>query len=181
MLTATLGLRKGEELGLDFDGRYLTIERQWTASGEYAAPKTKAGMRWIALPSARHDQLIALRLRSQFYREDDPIFASEVGEPSTTATSRSGVSRRRGKRPSCPISDLPPLRDAAASRLIRAGLDPVTVASVLGHEDATTTLSIDAHLFDRRRTDEGVRDTLAGGSGLRRQARRSFAWGLRCP
>jgi site-specific recombinase XerC len=54
------------------------------------------------------------------------------------------------------------LRHAAASRLIRAGLDPLTVASVLGHEDATTTLSVYAHMFDRERTDEAVRAALAG-------------------
>jgi integrase len=29
----------------------------------------------------------------------------------------------------------------------------VTVADVLGHEDATTTLSVYAHLFDRKRTE----------------------------
>jgi hypothetical protein len=30
----------------------------------------------------------------------------------------------------------------------------VTVADVLGHEDATTTLAVYAHLFERKRTDE---------------------------
>jgi hypothetical protein len=45
--------------------------------------------------------------------------------------------------------------------LIRAGLDPVTVASVLGHEDATVTLSVCGHLYNRQRTDE------AFGSRLR--------------
>jgi hypothetical protein len=33
----------------------------------------------------------------------------------------------------------------------------------MGHEDATTTLSGYAHLFDRRRTDEEVRAALADG------------------
>jgi hypothetical protein len=32
---------------------------------------------------------------------------------------------------------------------------------VLGHEDATTTLSVYAHLFDRERTDDAVRAALA--------------------
>jgi integrase len=35
----------------------------------------------------------------------------------------------------------------AASRLIDAGLDPVTVAAVLGHDDPTVTLRIYAHKF----------------------------------
>jgi hypothetical protein len=41
----------------------------------------------------------------------------------------------------------------------------VTVASVLGYEDATTTLAVYAHLFDRKRTDEAVRAALVGEIG----------------
>jgi Phage integrase family len=55
------------------------------------------------------------------------------------------------------------LRHAAASRLIAGGLDPVTVAAVLGHEDPTITLKIYSHLYDRQRKDEAVRVALAGG------------------
>jgi integrase len=55
------------------------------------------------------------------------------------------------------------LRHAAASRLINAGVDPVTVAAVLGHEDAVTTLRIYGHLYDRQKTDDDVRKALAGG------------------
>jgi hypothetical protein len=42
----------------------------------------------------------------------------------------------------------------------------VPVASVLGLEDATTTLRVDAHLFDRPRTYEAVRVALSGGVGF---------------
>jgi hypothetical protein len=38
----------------------------------------------------------------------------------------------------------------------------VTVASV--HEDASITLKVYAHLFDRQRTDDAVRLALAGAS-----------------
>jgi integrase len=38
----------------------------------------------------------------------------------------------------------------------------VTVASVLGHEDPSVTLRIYAHLFDRQKTDEAVREALSG-------------------
>jgi hypothetical protein len=54
----------------------------------------------------------------------------------------------RGFEPARDLAGLPSsltlhdLRHAAASRLIRAGLDVVAVASVLGHEDANTTLRI---------------------------------------
>jgi integrase len=44
--------------------------------------------------------------------------------------------------------------------MIAAGLSPVTVAQLLGHEDARVTLAVYAHLFDRKRTDEAVRAAL---------------------
>jgi integrase len=163
-------LRKGEVLGLtwgdfDEDGGYLNVQRQWTAAGEYAPPKTKAGERTIALPADLLDELIALRLLSGSSREEQPIFASHTGTPLGHRNLT-----RRGFEPARDLAKLPAhltfhdLRHAAASRLIRAGLDPVTVASVLGHEDATVTLSVYGHLYNRRRTDEAVRQALAVAS-----------------
>lgn len=54
------------------------------------------------------------------------------------------------------------LRHAAASRMIDAGLDPVTVATVLGHEDPHITLKTYAARFNKQRKDEAVRIALAG-------------------
>jgi integrase len=144
-LVAALGLRKGEALGLcwkDFekDGGYLTVERQWSAYGEYAVPKTKAGIRRIALPYALRDELIALRLRSRYSGDDDPIFVSNEGRPlDHKNVSVRGFEAARDEAGLPEHLTFHSLRHAAASRLIRAGLDPVTVATVLGHEDATTT------------------------------------------
>lgn len=166
-LVAALGLRKGEALGLrweDFDkeGGYLHVRRQWTPAGEYAPTKTAAGARVIALPTHLSDDLIALRLRSGFSQDGQPIFASLDGTP----LGHRNVSRR-GFEPARDLAGLPAsltlhdLRHAAASRLIGAGLDPVTVAAVLGHEDARVTLAVYAHLYDRVRTDDAVRGALA--------------------
>jgi integrase len=76
---------------------------------------------------------------------------------------------RRGWEPAREEAKLPAsltlhdLRHAAASRLIHAKLDPITVAAVLGHEDATVTLKVYGHLYDRQRTDKDVRKALGGG------------------
>lgn len=170
-VVATLGLRKGEALGLcwkDFDkaGSYLTVERQWTAFEEYTTPKTRAGTRVIALPRSLRDELIALRLGSDFSLDEHPVFASNEGKPLDHANaSKRGFEAARDEAKLPGHLTFHSLRHAAASRLIRAGLDPVTVASVLGHEDATTTLRIYAHMFDRKRTDKAVRRALAGGNG----------------
>jgi integrase len=167
-LTATLGPRLGEVLGLqwqdfDKDTGTLSICRQWTRAGEYGPTKTKAGTRRIALPSDLRDELIALRLCSQYSQDDDPIFASQAGTP----LGHRNVTRRgfeaAAKEAGLEGISFHDLRSAAASRLIRAGLDPVTVANVLGHENANITLSIYAHLFNRERTDDAVRLALAGG------------------
>jgi integrase len=168
-LIATLGLRKGEALGLKWqdidriDGA-LSIRRQWLASSEYGPPKTKAGTRRIALPADLRDELIRLRLRSRFSQDNDPIFASLTGKP---LGHRNVLSR--GWEPARDAAGLPSsltlhdLRHAAASRMINAKLDPVTVAAVLGHEDATVTLKVYGHVWDRRRTDDDVRKALTGG------------------
>lgn len=168
-LVAALGLRKGEALGLrwedfDKDAGVLHVRRQWLASGEYGPPKTKAGTRRIALPPDLRDELVALRLRSKFSLDGHPMFASLQGSP---LGHRNVL--RRGFEPARDLAGLPSsltlhdLRHAAASRLINARLDPVTVAAVLGHEDATVTLKVYGHLWDRERTDDDVRKALAGG------------------
>jgi integrase len=170
-VVAALGLRKGEALGLrwedfDKDESTLHVRRQWLASGEYGPTKTKAGVRRIALPADLRDELIALRLRSSFSKDDDPVFASRVGTP----LSHRNV-LRRGWEPARDEAGLPSsltlheLRHAVASRLIHAGLDPVTVAGVQGHKDATTTLRLYGHQYDRKRTDERVRDAISRGGG----------------
>jgi integrase len=148
----------------DKDAGYLHVRRQWTRDGKYGRPtKTKASVRRIALPAELRDELIALRLRSERSTDDSPIFVSSVGKPHDHHTvSKWGFRRARD------LAGLPPdltfhsLRHAAARRLIRAGLDPVTVASVLGHENANLTLAVYAYLYDRQRTDEAVRLALAG-------------------
>ena len=52
------------------------------------------------------------------------------------------------------------LRHAGVSRLIAAGVDPVTTATLVGHENANITMGTYAHLFDRRAQDEKIRAAL---------------------
>jgi integrase len=171
-LTAAVGLRLGEVLGLrweDFErdldgGPVLHVRRQWTPGG-YGPTKTAAGTRRIPLSPGLREMLITHRLRSEFSDDGHPVFASATGSP----LGHRNVTRR-GFEPARDLAALPAtltfhdLRHAAASRLIAAGLDPVTVAGVLGHEDATVTLRVYAHLWDRHRTDAAVRAALAGSS-----------------
>jgi integrase len=54
------------------------------------------------------------------------------------------------------------LRHAAISRLIAAGLSPVTVAAVAGHNDPRVTLRVYSHLFNNTTTHDAVREAMAG-------------------
>src|SRR5262245_52730341 len=165
-LVACLGLRLGEVLelqwaDLDREAGTLGVQRQWCRNGEYGPTKTPAGMRCIAIPATLQEELVSLRLRSRFSRDDHPIFASRSGTP----LGHRNVTRR-GWEPVAQAAGLEgvtfhELRHAAASRLINGGLDPVTVASVLGHENANITLAIYGHVYARQRTDEAVRAALS--------------------
>lgn len=164
LIAARLGLRIGEVLGLrweDFDKKSLSVKRQWLRTGKYGPTKTPAGVRTIALPAEFRDELIGLRLRSEFSQDEHPVFASLVGTP----LSHRNVTAR-GFEPARDLAKIPAhltfhdLRHAAASRLINARLDPVTVAEVLGHEDSTVTLKVYGHLWNREKTNEAVREAL---------------------
>ena len=171
-LTAMLGLRLGEVLGLqwqdfdkaaDDDAGVLHVRRQWLTSGVYGPPKTPKAVRSIPLPPGVRDDLIAVRLASSFSLDDDPVFASVSGTPlGHRNVARRGFEAARDRAGLPSSVTFHDLRHAAASRLIRGGLDPVTVAAVLGHSDATTTLRVYGHLWDAAATAKAVRAALAG-------------------
>lgn len=59
----------------------LHVRRQFTRLGEYAPPKTKAAIRRIPLSEEMTRELAALRLRSRYSNDDDPVFAARNGKP----------------------------------------------------------------------------------------------------
>jgi integrase len=165
-LTAQLGLRLGEVLGLqwrdfDKDEGVLYVRRQWTRYGEYGPPKTEAGIRRIPLPVETREGLIALRLASDYSLEDHPIFASQKGTPLT----HRNVTRRGFEEAAWEAGlegvTFHSLRKAVTSRLVHRRLDGVKVAAVLGHKDAVTTYKQYASVYNRGEADEETRLALA--------------------
>jgi integrase len=53
------------------------------------------------------------------------------------------------------------MRHASASRMIARGIEPVTLAKLMGHEDVRETLNTYSHLWDRARADDVVREAMA--------------------
>jgi integrase len=136
------------------------VQRQWLRSGEYGATKTAAGTRVIPLSDDVVKELVGLRLASSYSDDRHPIFASLHGTPlqHRNVTSRGWEeAREEAGVEGVTFHDL---RHAAASRLIEAGLSPVRVAAVLGHENANITLGIYAHLFDAQKRADEVRAAL---------------------
>ena len=55
------------------------------------------------------------------------------------------------------------MRPAFASRMIARGIEVVTLSELMGHGDIRETLNTYAHLWDRVRTGEAVRQAMALG------------------
>ena len=168
-LAATLGLRLGEILGLqwqdlDTSENLLHVRRQWLRSGEYGPTKTPAGVRTIPVPNGDtglRQALLEWKLASPFKGDDDPIFAARSGRPlGHRNATRRGFEAARDEAGLPSDLTFHDLRHMAASRLIDAGLDVVTIAELLGHGDPNITLRTYAHRFNRQRSDDAVRRAL---------------------
>lgn len=169
-LGAFAALRLGEVCGLqigdvDFDRRTLRISRQVQrvkGSFEVRAPKY-GSERTVFLPDGL---LTMIAGHVATYRPgDDPsrwMFEGEAGRPLHQNTA--AYWWRRAKQ-AANVEDVRfhDLRHFAASGMIAAGCDVVTVQRALGHARATTTLAVYAHLWPTAedRTREAVTSMMA--------------------
>ena len=162
----------GELLGLqwqdvDLHDGVLHVRRQYTRLREYAPPKTKAALRRIPLSDEMSKELAALKLRSRYSADIDPVFAARNGKPlmHRNATGR-GFQPAAGKAGIEGVS-FHSMRHAFASRMISRGINSTVLAALMGHESSTITERRYIHLFDRQRTDEAVREAMASGADPR--------------
>jgi len=159
------GLRQGELHGLqwqdvDLVEGVLRVERQWTRAREYGPPKTPSSVRRVPLSPEMTKYLAALKLRSKFSGDSDPVFASRTGTPLTHRNVT-----KRGFAPAAKLAELDvsihDTRHAFASRMIARGIQPVALAKVMGHKNARITLDVYTHLYDQHRTDDLIRAAMA--------------------
>jgi integrase len=139
------GLRPGEMLGLrwediDFDAEALRVRRSVTRVGSawlLGAPKSKAGLRVVALPSLALDMLLRLPRGEGFvfWAGDNPPTTRSLSRVMARLCQRAGVPRR------------PPhyLRHCHASLLVHLGADIKTAQRRLGHATAAMTLDVYSH------------------------------------
>jgi integrase len=153
-LLALTGLRVSEALALrwqdvDLLAAELHVRHSLGRDKTLGPPKTAAGERVVPLSPGLVETL--LQLKPFAATEADFVFAASSGGPLGYWNFRN-----RGFRKALEAAGLEgagltvhDLRHAAASLYIAAGMTPVDVAALLGHSDASITLKIYAHLFDR--------------------------------
>jgi len=146
------GLRSGEALGLrwedvDLEERRLQVRRAVVWAGKEwheGPPKSKAGLRAIALPSLAMHVLARLpRGGDHLFWQDRPPRVKQVSRLMAELCERAGVIKRPAHY----------LRHAHASLLAASGLDVKTLQRRLGHSQASITLDVYAHALsemDRR-------------------------------
>ena len=134
---------------------------QWTRTGEYTSPKTKAGTRRVPLSFEMVRFLTRHKLASSFSNDDRPVFASQTGGPLGHRNAT-----RRGFEAAAELAGVEgvsfhSMRHAFASRMIDRGISSTVLAKVMGHESSGITERRYIHLFDRQRTDDAIREAMA--------------------
>ena len=157
------GLRRGELLGLewkdfDWENNLMHVERNslWTKEkGMYTdTPKTKGSVRVLKLPAELMATLKRYREWQTGYKqslgdqwiENDRLFTKWDGSPMHNRSPYKFL-EAFCKRHNMRFCNVHSIRHFHASVMILNGIDVKTVQSCLGHNDATTTLSIYAHTF----------------------------------
>jgi integrase len=172
------GLRQGELLGvtwgdLDLDAGLVRVRCQLDRDGRRVAPKTATAIRDVELMPALAAILRAHKEQAFAVGQAKPgdfVFRSQAGTPMHY---RNIV--RRGLDPAMEAAGLAgegrprlrwhDLRHCFASILISQGHDVVFVSRQCGHASTSVTLNLYAHLFDRARHAQRMRDGLEDAFG----------------
>ena len=162
-LVAYSGFRRSEMLGLewkdvDFENNVISINRtsNYTAErGIYTdTTKTKRSKRVLKISPYIMDILKKLKSEQEEeafrlgdkWIESDRLFVKWDGSPMNNQTPY-GWLKEFCENNEMPFYGIHSFRHFAASALISAGLDVVTVSGALGHCDSGTTLNIYSHMF----------------------------------
>jgi integrase len=165
IVAVTLGLRRGELLGLQWADvslvdRTLTVRRTVQRSGgklRVTEPKTRRSRRQFRLPQCAIEALHRQRLRQdkervaagRAWQDEGWIFASSIGTPMEprNVSHRFEVIRAKVGMEWLHLHDL---RHACGTYLIAQGVDPRTVMEILGHSTFRLTMDTYAHVLDEQ-------------------------------
>ena len=160
----TLGLRKGEALGLrwqdiDFEAKTISLRYQITSqrvNGELVLTelKTKKSRRVLPLPETlegylrerRRQQLEQRMAAGDKWIDNRLVFTTGHGGPINPGVPNRHLDRilKAAELPHCRVHDL---RHNCASFLLAQGVDLKVISDILGHAQISTTANIYAHVF----------------------------------
>ena len=158
------GCRRGELMGLewkdiDLNTGMISISRTsnyTSGKGIYTdTTKTRNSLRTIYIPQNIIELLRQYQKEQTEYKkqlgnlckEHDRLFIKWDGEPMSMNTPYCWL-RKECERQNFPFYGIHTFRHLNASLQINAGVDPTTVAAMLGHSTPQTTLSIYSHFFN---------------------------------
>jgi len=167
-LAATTGMRRGEILGLDWgavelDEKRLRVKASYTKFNELKLPKSKAGIRTLALDADTVEHLRTYRLAQQkalsewhITQEDStPVITGQTGGRMNYDKFGDRI-RRFFDQNGLQDYVLHELRHTQATLLLAANEDIKTVQTRLGHSQASLTLDLYGHAMpenDREAAD----------------------------
>ncbi len=164
VLCLTLGLRRGEVLGLRWDDidparRTLTVARSLQRVGgelRMVEPKTARSRRVLPLSElalrALERQRVRQageRLKAEVWRDSGLLFASTIGTPLEPRNVNRRFEELRD-RAGLPWLRLHDLRHGCATFLLAQGVEPRTVMEVLGHSTYRLTMDLYGHVLPER-------------------------------
>ncbi|ADP78115.1 tyrosine-type recombinase/integrase [Pseudofrankia inefficax] len=178
VVALTMGLRRGELLGLrwddvDLDAATLRVVRSaQRVSGtlRLVDTKTRGSRRPVPIPAMTLEALKRHRKRQdqeradagKAWKENGLVFASTVGTLIEPRNVTRRVQQLRG-RVNLPTLRLHDFRHACASFLLAAGIEPRTVMEILGHATMRMTMERYGHaLPERLRAASDAMDKLMG-------------------
>lgn len=189
ILTVTMGLRRGEGLGLrwsdlDLAEGTITINQQQKKVGEeisFADTKTAAGRRSFDLPQVTLDALRIWRDQQQFEKKNlhdwphpELVFTTEVGTPIHPRNLRDRALKRTLQRAGCPRVKWHELRHSAATFLLSQGAPIRVVQEILGHSTVRITLDLYGHVLREQKKEaaDKIDAFLAGAQEKKRKKAR---------
>ena len=144
------GLRRGELLALrfediDFAAGVMRVERSFDpVARKFVAPKSRAGIRTVPIPTVLREYIAAQRLRAG--RTTGLAFGADSETPFNylrTTRRAQKVWRGAGLEP----VGLHEARHTFASLMIAAGVNAKSLSTYMGHSSITVTLDRYGHLF----------------------------------
>ena len=179
-LATYTGCRRGEILGIEwkninFENCTVMIDHTSNYTSEKGiytdATKTDKSTRLVDLPPTVMELLKAYKKDQDSYKanlgdkwqEHDRLFTKWDGAPMHPATPYSWL-KKECERRNFPFYGVHTFRHLFASIEIEAGIDPTTVAAMLGHSTPQTTLTTYSHFFaeSKKRASNIVADVIEG-------------------